>query len=311
MQTLTFHPQPATTPRETTTSLYHDRDRACLGPVRDPYPVSIPNPPSLLEDPTCPATLADHRRAVERSIHTMRANLHQPLTLEDLASAACLSPYHFNRVFRRLVGIPPIEFLTALRFQTARQLLLSTPLSVTDICFAVGYTSIGSFTTRFTQMVGLSPRLLRQRARLRTPFPRTFRIPTIASRLRASQKYPPRPHPRPRNLSWRHLHWPLHQPHPPGSARALRQTQRPRPLPASQHTRWHLPSPVRRLSPRLRPPHLPPPWRQPASRPQRQPPHHPPRPHSRQPRPPPTRPATHRPTPRHGPPPTMTHQFEK
>jgi AraC family transcriptional regulator len=109
-------------------------------------------------------TLAAHTQAVERAIQVMHTHLQELLTLEDLASVACLSPYYFNRVFRRLIGIPPGEFLSALRFQAARRLLLTTPLSVTDICFEVGYTSTGSFTSRFTQLVGLSPRLLRQRA---------------------------------------------------------------------------------------------------------------------------------------------------
>jgi AraC family transcriptional regulator len=118
----------------------------------------------LPEDAAHQTTLAAHRQAVERSIQVMHSHLHEMLTLEDLAAVACLSPFHFNRVFRRLTGVPPCEFLSALRFQAARHLLLSTPLSVTDICFEVGYTSTGSFTSRFTNLVGLSPRLLRQRA---------------------------------------------------------------------------------------------------------------------------------------------------
>lgn len=109
-------------------------------------------------------TLETHTQAVERAIHTMHTHLHELLTLEDLASVAYLSPFHFNRVFRRLIGIPPGEFLSALRFHMARRLLLTTSLSVTDICFEVGYNSVGSFTSRFTQLVGLSPRLLRQHA---------------------------------------------------------------------------------------------------------------------------------------------------
>ncbi|MGB8348763.1 MAG: AraC family transcriptional regulator [Ktedonobacteraceae bacterium] len=109
-------------------------------------------------------TLADQTRAVERAVHVMHSHLHEALTLEDLAAVAYLSPFHFHRVFRRLIGIPPGEFLSALRFQAARRLLLTTPLSVTDICFEVGYSSAGSFTSRFTRLVGLSPRLLRQRA---------------------------------------------------------------------------------------------------------------------------------------------------
>ena len=109
-------------------------------------------------------TLAFQRQAVERAIQTMHTHMQEALTLDDLASVAYLSPFHFHRVFRRLIGIPPGEFLSALRLQTARQLLLTTSMSVTDICFSIGYTSTGSFTSRFSQLVGLPPRLLRQRA---------------------------------------------------------------------------------------------------------------------------------------------------
>lgn len=124
--------------------------------------LAVPPPPAEVAEPQ--VTLATHMRAVERAIHVMRAHLRESLTLGDLASAAYLSPAHFNRIFRRQIGIPPVEYLSGLRLQTARRLLLSTSLSVTDVCFEVGYTSPGSFTTRFTQLAGLSPRLLRQQA---------------------------------------------------------------------------------------------------------------------------------------------------
>src|SRR5712692_8355584 len=125
--------------------------------------------PVFREDGTRHVTLAAQTQAVERAILIMHTHLHEVLTLEDLASVVYLSPSHFHRVFCRLIGIPPGEFLAALRFQAARRLLLTTPLSVTDICFEVGYTSTGSFTTRFTHLVGLSPRLLRQRAQAFEP----------------------------------------------------------------------------------------------------------------------------------------------
>src|SRR2546421_11599990 len=128
-------------------------------------------PPVFHEDAAPHVTLAAQTQAVERAIQTMHTHLHEVLTLEDLASVACLSPSHFHRVFGRLIGIPPGEFLSALRFQAARRLLVTTSLSVTDICFEVGYTSTGSFTSRFTQLVGLSPRLLRQRAQAFEPLP--------------------------------------------------------------------------------------------------------------------------------------------
>ena len=125
--------------------------------------------PIFHEDAVRDVTLAAHSQAVEHAIQAMHTHLHEVLTLEDIASVAYLSPFHFNRVFRHLTGIPPGEFLSALRFQAARCLLLTTSLSVTDICFEVGYTSLGSFTSRFTRLVGLSPRLLRQRAQAFEP----------------------------------------------------------------------------------------------------------------------------------------------
>src|SRR5436305_4629088 len=144
--------------------------------------------PIFREDAPRHETLAIQTQAVERAIQTMHTHLHEVLTLEDLASVACLSPSHFNRVFCRLIGIPPGEFLSALRFQAARRLLLTTPLSVTDICFEVGYSSLGSFTSRFTHMVGLSPRLLRQRAHAFEPLP-----------LEPAEHYSPTPSRVPRN----------------------------------------------------------------------------------------------------------------
>jgi len=140
-------------------------------------------PPVFHEEAGRDVTLAAQTQAVERAIQTMHTHLHEPLTLEELAAVACLSPSHFTRVFCRLIGIPPVEFLSALRFQMARQLLLTTPLSVTEICFEVGYTSMGSFTSRFTHLVGLSPRLLRQRAQAFEPPPAepAERCPTTPS----------------------------------------------------------------------------------------------------------------------------------
>jgi AraC family transcriptional regulator len=105
-----------------------------------------------------------HEPAVERVILAMRERLDETLSLETMAEIAALSPYHFNRVFRQITGVPPGEFLTALRLAAAKRLLLTTPLSVTDVCFEVGYSSVGSFTTRFTQSVGLPPLRLRRLA---------------------------------------------------------------------------------------------------------------------------------------------------
>jgi AraC family transcriptional regulator len=106
-------------------------------------------------------TVACHARAVERVIASMRWHLDEPFPLRQMARVAFMSPFHFNRTFRRLTGVPPVQYLSAVRLETAKRLLLTTEMSVTDVCFEVGYQSLGSFIRRFTALVGLSPRKLR------------------------------------------------------------------------------------------------------------------------------------------------------
>jgi AraC-like DNA-binding protein len=88
------------------------------------------------------------------------------VTLEDAARKACLSPFHFNRLFARAFGETPHEFVTRRRMEEAKKLLLRDAHSVTDICFAVGYESLGSFSTRFRSLTGLSPGSFRREARI-------------------------------------------------------------------------------------------------------------------------------------------------
>jgi AraC family transcriptional regulator len=113
---------------------------------------------------TTPSTAITAARlhAVERAIVAMRQRLDEPLSLDTMASVAIFSRYHFSRVFHELTGLPPSRFLAALRLAEAKRLLLTTRLSVTDICFRVGYNSLGTFTMRFTQSVGISPTRFRQ-----------------------------------------------------------------------------------------------------------------------------------------------------
>lgn len=107
------------------------------------------------------STIASYYDAVEQVIPTMHQRFDEPLSLQDMADSVALSPHHFNRVFRKVTGIPPARFLCALRLKAATHLLLTTQLSITDICFEVGYNSLGTFTTRFTQLIGLPPTHLR------------------------------------------------------------------------------------------------------------------------------------------------------
>ena len=111
------------------------------------------------------STRANHWRAVQRVIEAFRQNLEQPLDLHTMARIALASPFHFNRMFRRVAGIPPTQFLYALRLQAASHLLITTNRSVLDICYEVGYNSLGTFTRRFTELMGLSPTRLRAMAR--------------------------------------------------------------------------------------------------------------------------------------------------
>src|SRR5262245_49832722 len=114
-------------------------------------------------------TVASHRRAVERVITTARERLCEPISLRDMSRVAYLSEFHFNRVFHEITGLPPAKFISAMRLDEAKRLLLNTNLNITDICFEVGYNSLSTFTRRFTQRVGLGPREFRYLAERITP----------------------------------------------------------------------------------------------------------------------------------------------
>ena len=81
----------------------------------------------------------------------------EPLGVEDVARAAGLSLYHFIREFRRAFGCTPARYLRERRLTRARQLLAVSDLPVTDICFAVGFESLGSFCTLFRKSEGTTP----------------------------------------------------------------------------------------------------------------------------------------------------------
>lgn len=106
-------------------------------------------------------TVAAHRRAVERVITSARERLCEPISLHDMSRVAYLSTFHFNRVFHQITGLPPAKFISAMRLDEAKRLLLNTNLSITDISFEVGYNSLSTFTRRFNQRVGLGPREFR------------------------------------------------------------------------------------------------------------------------------------------------------
>lgn len=106
-----------------------------------------------------------HVRSIERVIQAMVSRLDLTMSNEQMAAIACFSPCHFNRLFHKMTGIPPGQFHYALRVARAKELLIDTEMSITDICFDVGYNSLGTFVSRFKKLVGLSPTAFRQVAR--------------------------------------------------------------------------------------------------------------------------------------------------
>lgn len=118
-----------------------------------------------MDAPPSESAQAAHLCSIERVIGYMRNYSSEPLELSRLATVAGISKFHFIRVFTAITGITPMSYLTSLRLEHAKRLLLGSMSSVTDICQEVGYSSIGSFSDTFTRMVGMPPSRFRDPAR--------------------------------------------------------------------------------------------------------------------------------------------------
>ena len=120
-------------------------------------------------------------RRLCRARDLLAAGFTERITLEQAAREACLSPFHFQRLFARVFQETPHDFLTRLRMDTAKRLLAAGDLPVTEVCLEAGYQSIGTFTTRFTAKMGTPPSEYRRLAR-RCVAPvggwRIYRVPT-------------------------------------------------------------------------------------------------------------------------------------
>lgn len=101
--------------------------------------------------------------ALELLKHLRRArdvadrNYAEPLDLDALARAAGVSKYHFLRCFAAEYGETPMQYVARRRIERATDLLRATNLTVTEVCNLVGYSSLGSFSTKFAELVGMSP----------------------------------------------------------------------------------------------------------------------------------------------------------
>jgi AraC-like DNA-binding protein len=96
-------------------------------------------------------------------VHLRRARDHadrhyaDPLDLDALAWVAGLSKFHFQRLFKTTYGLTPAAYVSQRRVERAQDLLRATNLTVTEVCHAVGFSSLGSFSSRFRELVGETP----------------------------------------------------------------------------------------------------------------------------------------------------------
>jgi AraC family transcriptional regulator len=100
-------------------------------------------------------------RRIRRAIELMHAQLDRELSIEELAAAAYISPFHFSRLFKKFTGATPHSYLASLRISRAQTLLAETDFSITQIASRVGYSSSSHFTKAFRQATGLTPKEFR------------------------------------------------------------------------------------------------------------------------------------------------------
>jgi len=107
----------------------------------------------------------DVRERLSRARKFIDESYHLPLDLTEISRQACLSRYHFLRLFRDAFNTTPHQYLIQRRIEKAKELLRSRSLSITDVCFEVGFESLGSFSSLFRKRVGQPPVTYRRRER--------------------------------------------------------------------------------------------------------------------------------------------------
>lgn len=108
--------------------------------------------------------MTDRYSEIDAVIEYIHEHIYEPLPLSRLAGYAGYSPYHFTRIFKERIGLSPLYYVSSYRLQKAKDLLLRTNLSVRDIGLEIGQQSLGTFTTRFTSRVGVTPSGFRNQA---------------------------------------------------------------------------------------------------------------------------------------------------
>jgi AraC-like DNA-binding protein len=100
---------------------------------------------------------SDRIASLRRARDLMDLRFADPLDLEQMAAQAGFSKFHFARAFKDAYGETPANYLSRRRVERAKDLLRSANLTVTEVCMLVGFSSLGSFSSRFSEMVGTSP----------------------------------------------------------------------------------------------------------------------------------------------------------
>ncbi|MGH9381118.1 MAG: helix-turn-helix domain-containing protein [Thermoanaerobaculia bacterium] len=113
-------------------------------------------------------TVEERNRRMLRARDAMDRAYAEPLDIPALARVACASEGHFIRTFRATFGETPHRYLQRRRVERAMFLLCQTGRSVTEICFEVGFNSLGTFSRTFRHIVGESPTVYRKRAEMRS-----------------------------------------------------------------------------------------------------------------------------------------------
>lgn len=103
-------------------------------------------------------------RLLRRARDRMDREYALALDVAALARTACMSPAHFSRRFRAVYSETPYSYLMTRRIERAQALLRRGEMTVTEVCFAVGYSSLGSFSAKFTEVVGEPPSAYRARS---------------------------------------------------------------------------------------------------------------------------------------------------
>jgi len=128
------------------------------------FPARFAQSVSGQKQPAMQAGSRDRRRAVEAALW-LDAHSGQPVDLDGAAKQAGLSPFHFLRLFAKVVGVTPHQYLVRLRLRHAARLLADDTRSITDVALDVGFADLSNFVRTFHRAAGVSPRAFRNAAK--------------------------------------------------------------------------------------------------------------------------------------------------